>query len=127
VHLRTICVSISKVEPKGEVIISDTIPLAFGHSINCPYVSSFLHIQGRIELNYYLLVPIKHVTHLPLDMFSLTCSNDLVEDWIILFFHMLPINPLEFRHDLFLGSNDHGLVEVLLKKSVKLIISDISL
>jgi hypothetical protein len=63
-----------------------------------PHILCLLNEQSGIELGYNLYVPIIMKAHKPLDVTSLTTSDDLIKNVILLLSHMVPIHPLSLGY-----------------------------
>jgi hypothetical protein len=81
-------------KPSGKLIKSDVLPITLCHPMHYPHIVCLLNEQRGIKLGYNLYVPIIVKAHMPLDVMTLTCNNNLIKNGIMLLGHMLPIHPL---------------------------------
>jgi len=75
-------------------------------------------MHSGIKLGNELFVPILLKSHEILDMFALTCINNLLEQRIIGLFHTPPVHTLCLNGNLPIPQN-HRLIKLLLLQSVK--------
>jgi hypothetical protein len=122
VNLDVICVIPSKSKEPSKLLKCDLIPPSLGHPMKLTHVPPLFNIQGGIELGNYLTVLILLKRHDIPQVFGSTSSHYLIKDCIMLCLHIGPVNPLRNCRGLSL-SNDHGLIEVLLKCRVKSIVN----
>jgi hypothetical protein len=126
VKRRSVCIKPPKTKKPHKLSIGHPKPLSLCHPMELPSVSMLLDIQSSIELGNCLIVPILLKGHHISQVLSFACSHNLVKECVILVLHIPPIYPLRDGNWLILGK-DHRLIKVLLKETMKSIVSGLPL
>jgi hypothetical protein len=98
--------------------------MSIGHPMEVPCIPTLLNIHSCIELNNHFIVLIFLECYDIPQVFGSASSHKIIKNQIMLLFHIAPINPLRDGYWLALW-NDHTLIEILLKPSVKHVVISI--
>jgi hypothetical protein len=87
-----------KSKDSSKLSIGHFIPLTLGQPMKFSCILILLKVYSGIELINYLIIPIFLESQDISQVFGLTSCNDSIKNWIMLVFHVGPINSLRICH-----------------------------